>query len=178
MNPEPIDSAVPSAHRHDRGFSLTEVVIAIALTGILVLTVIAAGWTLIRVSKVSEDQAALEAVLGAAADELSQFGWQSCPVETGSYLAEVQKAASRVEWDPSSVSISRIEYWDIGSEQWINDNPFVDSATGDCTAIPTTAAASRMQRVTISGTSPGGTQTRRLQVVVAEIRFLDEQESI
>ncbi len=82
----------------DAGFTLSEVVVAIGLTGVLILTIIAAGWTLIRVSRVSDDQAAVEAVLGAAADELTQFGWQSCPEETLAYEARVGESASRIEW--------------------------------------------------------------------------------
>ena len=46
------------------GFTLSEVIVAIALTGVLVLAIISAGWTLIRVSRVSDEQAAVEAVLG------------------------------------------------------------------------------------------------------------------
>jgi hypothetical protein len=160
----------------DAGFTLSEVVVAIGLTGVLILTIIAAGWTLIRVSRVSDDQAAVEAVLGAAADELTQFGWQSCPEETLAYEARVGESASRIEWPESAVSIGEIEYWDITTKSWSLTNPFVNTDTGLCGPVPTTAAASRMQRVTVRAAAPGATQVRELQVVVAEIRFLDEQE--
>jgi prepilin-type N-terminal cleavage/methylation domain-containing protein len=176
-NVQPAAEQPPIIRGRDRGFTLSEVIVAIALTGVLVLTIIAAGWTLIRVSRVSDEQAAVEAVLGAAADELSQFGWQSCPEETLNYDVRVGEAASRIDWPSSSVMISKIEYWDITTGSWSGVNPFVNTDTGLCGPVPTTAAASRMQRVTVRASAPGGTQARELQVVVAEIRFLDEQDN-
>jgi prepilin-type N-terminal cleavage/methylation domain-containing protein len=175
ISPDAADLADTTARRRDRGFTLPEVAVAIALTGTLVLSIITAAWTLIRTSTVSDDQADVEAVLGAAADELTLLGWQSCPLETGDYTQWAQKASARVDWPTSAVEVSAIEYWDITSEQWSPTNPFVDTGTGDCNFIPTIAAASRMQRVTVRATSPGGTQSRQLQVVVAEINFLDQQ---
>ena len=166
----------PAHTRRDRGFTLSEVVVAISLTGVLVLVIVGAAFTLIRTSRVSDDQAAIEAVLGAAADELAQFGWQSCPAETDDYQQRAQEAASRVNWPTSSVQISAIEYWDISTATWSNTNPFFNTAEGECEFVPTIAAASRMQRVTVTASAPGGTQSRDLEVVVAEIRFLDEQD--
>jgi prepilin-type N-terminal cleavage/methylation domain-containing protein len=176
MTFQPADEQQPITRSRDRGFTLSEVIVAIALTGLLVLTIIAAGWTLIRVSRVSDEQAAVEAVLGAAADELTQFGWQSCPEDTLDYDLRVGESAARIDWPASAVSINEIEYWDITTGSWSGVNPFVNSGTGECGPVPTTAAASRMQRVTIRAAAPGDTQVRELQVVVAEIRFLDEQE--
>ena len=171
------DERPPDPTGRDRGFTLSEVIVAIALTGVLVLTIIAAGWTLIRVSRVSDEQAAVEAVLGAAADELTQFGWRSCPEDAvNSYDVKVGEAAARVGWEPSAATISNIEYWDISTTSWSETNPFVNTTTGNCGPVPTTAAASRMQRVTIRAAAPGNLQARELQVVVAEIRFLDEQD--
>ena len=176
LNFQSADEQQPTTHGRDRGFTLSEVIVAISLTGVLILTIVAAGWTLIRVSRVSDEQAAVEAVLGAAADELTQFGWQSCPEETLDYDLRVGESAARVDWPASAVSISGIEYWDITTTSWSNTNPFVNTDTGQCGSVPTTAAASRMQRVTVRAAAPGETQARQLQVVVAEIRFLDEQE--
>ncbi len=75
------------------------------------------------------------------------------------------------------MTISNIEYWDITTASWSETNPFVNTTTGECGPVPTTAAASRMQRVTVRAAAPGDTQARELQVVVAEIRFLDEQDN-
>ncbi|BAN00573.1 hypothetical protein YM304_02590 [Ilumatobacter coccineus YM16-304] len=172
----PADTAGNTTSRADGGFTLPEVVVAIALTGTLVLSILTAAWTLIRTSTISDNQADVEAVLGAAADELTLLGWQSCPLETGDYEQRVREAAGRVQWDESAVTVSGIEYWDLNTASWSSTNPFIDQTTLECRFVPTTAAASRMQRVTISATSPGGTQSRQLQVVVAEIRFLDQQE--
>lgn len=166
----------PPAHApRDRGFTLSEVVVAIGLTGILILAVVSSAWTLIRTSRVSDDQAAVEAVLGGAADEISVLGWQACPLETNEYLEFAQRSASRVSWPASAVQIEGIEYWDISSNSWSGNNPF--GVGSDCEFTPTVAASSRMQRVTFRSSAPGGTQSRTLQVVVAEIRFLDEQDT-
>lgn len=176
--PSSLVSADPdreSTCRADRGFTLPEVAVAIALTGTIVLAIIGSAWALIRTSTISDTQADVEAVLGAAADEVTLLGWQSCPVETGEYSTWAQKASARVDWPESAVRIADIEYWDITTASWSSTNPFVDTVTGSCNFVPTIAAASRMQRVTIEATSPGGTQSRQLEVVVAEIRFLDQQ---
>ncbi len=171
----PADAAGQPSKRNDRGFTLPEVAVAIALTGTIVLAIIGAAWALIRTSTVSDTQADVEAVLGAAADELALAGWQSCPLETGEYLNWAQQASARVQWPEAAVQISEIKYWDITTDSWSSTNPFINTLTGDCNFIPTIAAASRMQLVTIEATSPGGTQSRQLEVVVAEIRFLDQQ---
>jgi prepilin-type N-terminal cleavage/methylation domain-containing protein len=171
------DGKPTPTRRPDAGFTLSEVVVAISLTGVLILSIVLAGWTLIRVSRVSDDQAAVEAVLGAAADELTQFGWQSCPEETLDYDIRVGESAYRIGWPTSAAVVADIEYWDITTKTWSQINPFVDTGTGNCGSVPTTAAASRMQRVTVRASAPGGTQSRELQVVVAEIRFLDEQDT-
>jgi hypothetical protein len=170
------DEQQPATLGRDHGFTLSEVVVAISLTGFLILTIIAAGWTLIRVSSVSNEQVAVEAALGAAADERTQFGWQSCPAETLDYELRAGESAARIHWPASAVTITNIEYWDITTGSGSSTNPFVNSGTGECGPIPTTAAASRMQRVTVRPAAPGDTQARSLQVVIAEIRFLDEQE--
>ena len=47
--------------RRDRGSSLIEVVIAVALMGIVVSGVLAAMWSAIRLSRFSDDQAKVEA---------------------------------------------------------------------------------------------------------------------
>ena len=67
--------------RRATGFTLTEVLIAISLTGTLILTIVLAAVTLVRASGVSDRQANVEAALGGAADELAQFGWTACPEE-------------------------------------------------------------------------------------------------
>lgn len=175
-NPEPPDAPRP-APRRDAGFTLPEVLIAIGLTGTLVLTIVAAAFTLIRVSSVSNDQAMVEATLGAAADKLVQEGWQSCPVETDIYEQKVRTVAANVGWPESAVTVVGIEYWDIGANDWSVTNPFYNPDTATCGPIPTTAAASRMQRVTVRASAPAGAQSRTLQVVVAEIEFIDEEES-
>lgn len=167
-----------SASRNDRGFTLPEVVAAIALTGSLILAVVLGVNALVTASSVSDNQADLEAVLGAAADKLTLEGWQPCPVEADtSYELVAKQAAQRVGWSEDAVWIdpSDILYWDISTGSWSSANPFEQDGT--CNMIPTIAAASRMQLVTVNATSPAGVQTRSIDVVVAEIDFLDDQVS-
>lgn len=168
---EPTDRRSPT----DGGFTLTEVLIAIVLSAVLVLTVVGAVWTLVRASGLSDEQARVEAVLGAAADRLVTDDWEACPEETGAYLARVEAAAVNVGWQPHTVAIERYEYWDISAGDWTTVNPY-GVGVGVCHVIPTTAASSRMQRITIRASSPGHTHSRTLQVVVGDIKFLDEQE--
>lgn len=182
FNPNPEQLAAPRQRRGDDGFTLSEVIVAISLTGVLILAVMAGAWTLVRASRVSDDQAAVEATLGAAADRLTQFGWQPCPemanVDSATYAQVVGAAAERVNWPTSSVQIDQIHYWNIETEQFEVANPFADPATGSCTPTDVSSAAAKMQMVRIRVTSPGGTQSRTLDVVVADIRFLDEQDDL
>lgn len=178
---EPCDTDQPSEHtppREDRGFTLPEVIAAIALTGSLILAVVLGVNALVTASTISDNQADLEAVLGAAADKLTLEGWQPCPVEADtSYELVAKQAAQRVGWSEDAVWIdaSDILYWDISTGTWSSSNPF--DQDGTCNMIPTIAAASRMQLVTVHATSPAGAQTRSIDVVVAEIDFLDDQVS-
>ncbi|MEM9745580.1 MAG: prepilin-type N-terminal cleavage/methylation domain-containing protein [Actinomycetota bacterium] len=172
-----LSDPTPLAHRRPRpsaGFTLTEVLTAVALTGVLVLAIVLAAFTLVRASGVSDRQANVEAALGGAADELAQFGWTPCPEEaTTSYLDVVRQAAERVEWPASAMAIERIAYWDISSDSWSTANPFGSGA--DCEMNPTISAASRMQLVTVRATAPGDSQSRTLDVVVADIALLENQ---
>ena len=73
------------------------------------------------------------------------------------------------------MTIDRIVYWDISSDSWSASNPF-GSGTA-CVMNPTISAASRMQLVTVRATSPGDSQSRTLDVVVADIELLEDQDT-
>ncbi len=176
-NVQPADEQPPIIRGRDRGFTLSEVIVAIALTGVLVLTIIAAGWTLIRVSTRLGRTGGRRSRSGGGGRRTVAVRLAELPEETLNYDVRVGEAASRIDWPSSSVTVSRIEYWDITTGSWSGVNPFVNTDTGLCGPVPTTAAASRMQQVAVRASAPGGTHAHELQVVVAEIRFLDEQDN-
>ena len=72
----------------------------------------------------------------------------------------VGEAATRINWPTSAVTVANIEYWDITTERVVGDQPFRQLRTVSADPIPTTAAASRMQRVTVRAAAPGDTQAR------------------
>ena len=103
--------------RRDRGSSLIEVVIAVALMGIVVSGVLGALWSAIRLSRFSDDQAKVEAVLGSAADRLANYAYIPCPTNNsnGGYLPIIQAAAGTVDWPTTSVALTGMYFWNSSS---------------------------------------------------------------
>ena len=155
---------------HDRGSSLIEVVIAVALMGIVVSGVLGAMWSAIRMSSFSDDQAKVEAVLGSAADRLANYAYIPCPANNtnGGYLPIIQAAAGTVDWPTSSVTLTGMYFWNPSSTStgtWLTTNGL--SGT-ECNETASLTTARTLQRITFMVTSPSG-YSKTLEVVKSNV---------
>ncbi len=155
---------------HDRGSSLIEVVIAVALMGIVVSGVLGAMWSAIRMSSFSDDQAKVEAVLGSAADRLANYAYIPCPTNNtnGGYLPIIQAAAGTVDWPTSSVTLTGMYFWNPSSTSagtWLTTNGL--SGT-ECNETASLTTARTLQRITFTVTSPSG-YSKTLEVVKSNV---------
>ena len=156
--------------RRDRGSSLIEVVIAVALMGIVVSGVLAAMWSAIRLSRFSDDQAKVEAVLGSAADRLANYAYIPCPTNNsnGGYLPIIQAAAGTVDWPTSSVALTGMYFWNPTSAlsgTWITTNGLTGA---ECNETASLTTARTLQRITFMVTSPSG-YSKSLEVVKSNV---------
>lgn len=156
--------------RRDRGSSLIEVVIAVALMGIVVSGVLAAMWSAIRLSRFSDDQAKVEAVLGSAADRLANYAYIPCPTNNsnGGYLPIIQAAAGTVDWPTSTVTLTGMYFWNstsTSSGTWLTTNGL--SGT-ECNETASLTTARTLQRITFVVTSPSG-YSKSLEVVKSNV---------
>jgi len=163
--------------RPDRGYTLVEVIVSITLLGMVVSSILPAMWSAIRVSRLSDTQAKVEAVLGSAVDRVSNYGWNPCPEadSTGGYASKARNAAAIFEWPATTVEVSSIRYWDTTTKAWSTVNPVPAS---DCsrTAISLTKERT-LQEVTIRVTSPDGQQTNEIELVMGDLRTDEERDA-
>ncbi len=163
--------------RHDAGYTLIEVLVSLALMGIVVSSIMPAMWTAVRVSRISDKQAKVEAVLGSAVDRVSNYGWHPCPEtdSTGGYAAKAKNAAAIFEWPTSTVQVIWVQYWDIATKSWTSTNP-VPAADCGRTVISITKERT-LQKVSIQVTSPDGEETNQLELVMGDIRTDEERDA-
>ncbi len=139
----------------DRGITLIEVVIAIALTGGVVVAILGAVFGVVRSTSQNAQAIRIQAVVGAAGDQLNSVEWEPCPDDSDRYDNAVAAAADRVGWSPSSVTIEAIDHWNPGTGSW----------SSDCNGAASLGTSETLQRVTIRVTSPDGVQDKRFDIV-------------
>ena len=176
-------STLPRADRvqRDRGFSLTETTLAIALMGTVILVIMTGLIGVIKVSSTSNDAARVEAMLTSAADRLAGWAYLSCPeANAEGYEAVVQAAAADVDWTHAdALEIVEYRYWDptlntpAGSDAvaanggWVESNAL--SGTDACGEDVNFTTSRTLQRITIQATSPDGKIVRNLEVVKSNV---------
>ena len=168
MQPDDPNPSMPSA-RPDRGTTLVEVLIAIMLTGTLIVAVIGAMRVVISTSSISNQQAGVEAVLGGAVDQLGGVTLIPCPDLTGpnSYEQFAQSGAASVNWPSSTTSIESIRFWDPDASDWSDTNGI---GSDDCDTKVFLSTAKAMQRVRVRVPSPDASVTRTIDIVVTDLR--------
>ena len=142
----------------DQGVTLVEVVISIALMGIIVVPLLLAVSSSIRSSRVSESAAEVETLLVNAVDRVNRApraGTFACDLSSA-----VEAAVETVGWSPTTAAVQQ-EYLDI-SGSWVVG----DSGTA-CPAGGLTPGLT--QRITITITDPNERVSRTLQVVRGDI---------
>ena len=150
-------SRIPAASGED-GYTLIEVMIAVAILGIVFVGLLGALMTIIIGSDVHRQQADANTVLVSAAEKLKDesVAYQSCAEATNAvYLTAARSATMPEGWSATAaVSIEDVQYWD-GTE-------FQDTCL-DGTEIL------RLQLIELKVVSPDGEADERLAIVKREI---------
>ncbi len=144
----------PGRH-HDRGSTLIEIALAIALTGIVIVPLLSAVRTGISASRVNEGAANAETAIVDAADRVNRAP-QTCD-----YTQYVVASVVTKGWDAASGSAVTQAY-DPVTATWKPAGP----GSGCLLAGPTD---SLVQLVTITITTPDGKVSRNIQVVKSNV---------
>lgn len=146
------------ATRRDRGFSVVEIVVTVAIVGITVIPVMEAVLTNIRASSSINNGAEVETVLQNAADRVNRAP-KKCD-----YTVYAQAASLSEGWLATQAVVTQDHYVP-------NANPAVAGtwASGACIGTDSTPADLLVQRVTITVTSPDGRTHRSMQVVKSDV---------
>ncbi len=146
------DGRSPDVRRRDRGATLTEVLIAITLTGTLVVAVVSAILGSVKASSDAFQRAKVETVLLNANDKVNRAP-QLCD-----YEQYVDAAALAEGWtvDDASVSVEILV---------ANTGADTDWETQPC---PADVAPFDVQRLTITVSDPAGRITESLTVVKSD----------
>jgi prepilin-type N-terminal cleavage/methylation domain-containing protein len=115
------------SRRSQTGATLVEVLIALALVGILVLALASGMLTLIKTSAETTKQQQIELALGSFTESLKSGPYTKCPVplESGGQYPNTA-------WVPPpsmTASVVAIEYWDTGSKSFLPICPGPDEGT-------------------------------------------------
>ena len=152
-----LNSAAPARGADDRGTSLIEVVIAIALVGVAVIPLMLASLVSVRVSSQSHSVAEVETVLVNAADRVNRAS-ESCD-----YDVYVQAAALETGWNADHATATYQHYVPD------SESPVVAGtwAAGACPGSQRPEGL--VQKVTITVTSPDDRVSRTLVVVKSDV---------
>jgi len=142
----------PPDSKRDRGVTLVEVVITIALMGVVVIPVLAATRTAIVSSSISSSAAEVETMLVNAVDRVNRAERNDFECD---FTLPIEAAVQTFGWAATSAVVVH-EHYDSGAWQ-----------PGGCPGG--VFRPGLVQRITISITSPDGDVTRTLQVVKGDI---------
>ncbi len=143
-----------SSRTEDRGVSLVEIIVAIALIGTIVVATVNAIFTSISVSSRTFIAAEVETVLINASDRVNRAP-QLCD-----YEVYVDAAALAEGWDSSLVS---------STTERLVANTGDTSADWETQPCPADVAPFDVQRVTITLTDPDNKVTKTLTVVKSDV---------
>ena len=159
------------ARHTDGGFSLIELIVAVALMGIATTSVLGGLWTATSASNITNDKAMIGAVLSSAAERLTGWAYLPCPAAdaNGGYLPVVQAAAGSVGWPSSTVTILGVAYWSPTSDDagsWVAQNGLGGTECNQAVGLST---ARTLQKITLRVTAPDGRTIRELEVVKNDV---------
>ena len=147
-----VDRRTPPGRR-DQGATLTEIMVSVALIGVLLAALLGAVRASIQSSSIAFSGAEVETVLLNASDRVSRAP-QLCD-----YEAYVDAAALSEGWDVATTSVS-VE------ELVANTGNPSDWQPQSC---PADVSPFDVQRVTITASNPDGSITRTLTVVKSDV---------
>jgi prepilin-type N-terminal cleavage/methylation domain-containing protein len=160
----------PTLPARDRGFSLVEVVMAIALMGTVVLAILDATFSSVKSSTTARESAEIQTVLQNAGDRVNR-------ADPGCDYSVFVKAAVQAKGWPSANASAAYQYYAPGVDalathpgQWMSTQPGnAPGPTNFDACGPTGVRTARLiQLVTISITDLSGHQ-RTMQVMKSDV---------
>ena len=146
----------PPAELRDRGYTLTEVLVAVVLMGVAIVPIMMAGIVTIKASASSRTASRVETVLANAADRVNRAG-ESC-----NYDVYVQAAAQAEGWSASQATATYMYYVPAASPTTLGT-----WTAGACPGV--TRPEGLVQKVTITVTGPSGKPTRTIAMVKSDV---------
>jgi len=152
-NPDIVENG---GNRRDAGSTFIEILVTIVLLGTVVIAVLAAVQTSVRVSTVNNDAARVETVLLDAVDRVNRADRADFPCDLS---APVVAAVEVQGWQPSNAAV---EQWYLDGGVWTHGS----AALPACPEVGLTQGL--VQRVMVTVTSPNGGISRSIQVVKSD----------
>jgi prepilin-type N-terminal cleavage/methylation domain-containing protein len=149
--------------RGDEGYSLLEILIAIAILGLAASAVLGAMAMSISSSRLHQHQATVQAVLVSAAENLKGATHVPCASDTSPPAAYTSALTTGLPsgWDASDIEITSIKYW--GTFQSDGSLTFGSVCHDHSAEDPHHLLTP--QQITISATDPSSEVTRTLTLV-------------
>jgi prepilin-type N-terminal cleavage/methylation domain-containing protein len=142
----------------DQGFTFVETVVTVVLLAIIVVPIMSAVLTSIRVSTITRSASQAQTAMINAADRINRAPL-SCD-----YTLYAQAAVQTEGWSPDRASVQQA-YYSPQTDTWTDDPP------GDpCPGAPgATVTDDLVQKVTITITTPDSQIRRTIQVVKSNV---------
>ncbi len=151
--------------RHDRGFSIVEVVVTITLMAVVMVPILSAVATSVKASSQTRSAAQVETALVNAADRVNRAELKC------NYAIYAEAAVQSQGWDKNRASLT-YAYWVVPVTFVVGATPALPgewSTDGKACAIADTTTDKLVQRVTISISSPDGDINRVIEVVKSRV---------
>ena len=143
----------------DDGYTLVEVLVAIAILGIAFVSLLGAFRMSILGSDAHKQQSQVEAVIDSAVEQVKSVPHVTCAVKTEpTYVNAAQSAAAANPpgWALSTVQITDIQYWDPSSATGWNSTTCFDKPENNFL---------NLQLITLKVTNPGTRADQTLSFV-------------
>lgn len=141
---------LPSAARlgDERGDTLVEILVAVAILGIAFVGILAGLATAISLSGRQRGQASADIVLVSAADSVKSQTYVSCPTASAASYSATSGVTLPTGWSASNLTITAFKSWN-----------------GTAWSATCPASDKNVQLVTITAAAPDGKTTESVDVV-------------
>lgn len=129
----------------DSGSSLIETVVGISLLGLVLVGVLDASWTSIRVASTTHQNVIASAMLNESLRALQGIDYSPCPQNDGAYRTALETRVRGQDSPPPVPLITRYEYWSATTSSWVDFTLFES-----CSNTPDLTEPHAAQRLTVS----------------------------
>lgn len=116
------------ARRTEHGYSLIEVLIALALISMVVLALAGGLLTLIKITGMTQKRQQMTLALGNSSESIKAMAYEKCLLADANSASASRYAAAYDGWDyrwepreNMTVTIVAVDYWDRASESFVSD---------------------------------------------------------